>query len=134
MRQKVRRRLFTEKYKFAWHNARPVLIFIKRQIISKGRALGMEKAKHENAGKSPSNIIIMSRKSVSITGVSRIAGFDDTQIEAETSVGLLLIRGNELLINDFDAENGELSLTGTINGMVYGKRETKRGFFARLLK
>jgi sporulation protein YabP len=76
----------------------------------------------------------MSRKSVSVTGVSRIAGFDDTQIEAETSVGLLFIRGEELVINNFDAESGELSLSGTINGMVYGKREKDRGFFARLLK
>ena len=41
--------------------------------------------------------------------VSRIAGFDDTQIEAETSVGLLFIRGEELVINNFDAESGELS-------------------------
>ncbi len=93
----------------------------------------MDNAKTE-AGHKPSNVVMLSRRQMTISGVSQVTGFDDTQIELETSVGLLLIRGQELNIKTFDAESGDLSLTGMIDGMVYGKKEAKRGFFASLLK
>jgi sporulation protein YabP len=94
----------------------------------------MEKSKSNSVSRGPSNVVMLSRRQMTVSGVSQVTGYDETQIEAETTVGLLLIRGQELNIKNFDAETGDLSLTGSIDGMVYGKREKKRGFFARILK
>lgn len=78
------------------------------------------------------NIIIEARKKLSASGVRSVTGFDDTQIEAETADGLLLIRGGELKIENFDAESGELSLSGRIDGMVYTQREPKKSLVSRI--
>ena len=94
----------------------------------------MEQGNSGKSGGSPSNVVMLSRKQLSVSGVSTVTGFDDTQIEAETAAGLLLIRGQGLVIKNFDSESGDLSITGSIDGMVYGKKEQKRGFIARILK
>ena len=79
-------------------------------------------------------IVLSNREKLTASGVSEVTGFDEVQIEARTEQGLLLIRGMGLRIENFDAERGELSLTGRIDGLVYTEREQKRGFLAGLLR
>ncbi len=86
----------------------------------------------ENRG--PSNIVLTSRKNLSVSGVRDVAGYDDMQIEAETAQGLLFVRGKNLKIVSFDRAKGELELAGTVDGMVYGEKAEKRSMLSRLLK
>ena len=78
------------------------------------------------------NIIIEARKRLSASGVVSVTGFDDTQIEADTAEGRLLIRGKDLNIENFDAGSGELLLGGRIDGMVYVAKEPKKSLAARI--
>ncbi len=81
-----------------------------------------------------SDVTVTSREKLTATGVCEVTGFDEMQIEAKTAQGLLLVRGNGLHIDSFDADVGELVMSGRIDGMVYCDREQKRGFWAGLLK
>ncbi|MBE6953743.1 MAG: sporulation protein YabP [Ruminococcaceae bacterium] len=81
-----------------------------------------------------SDVTVTSREKLTATGVYEVTGFDELQIEAKTAQGMLLVRGNGLHIDSFDADVGELVLSGRIDGMVYCDREPKRGFWAGLLK
>ncbi|MDD6261842.1 MAG: YabP/YqfC family sporulation protein [Eubacteriales bacterium] len=82
--------------------------------------------------KTPSNIVLASRKSLSVTGVKEVSGFDELQIEADTSEGMLFVRGKNLRIVSFDRERGALELSGTVDGLVYGVKEAKKSFLSRL--
>ena len=76
--------------------------------------------------KSPSNIVLTGRKELSISGVNDVSGYDDMQVEAETSNGLLFIRGKDLKIRGFNREKMELVLSGRIDGLIYGEKEEKK--------
>ncbi len=80
------------------------------------------------------DVTISSREKLVATGVSEVTGFDETQIEAQTAQGFLLVRGEGLHIDSFHAELGELTVSGRVDGMVYSERLQKRGFWAGLLK
>ncbi len=82
----------------------------------------------------PSNVVLLAREKMTASGVSEVCGFDEEQIEAKTGQGLLLVRGHGLHIERFDAESGELELTGRIDGLVYTKAAEKKRFWARVLK
>ena len=82
----------------------------------------------------PSNIVLTNRKSLSISGVNDVSGYDEMQIEADTSNGLLFIRGRGLKIISFDREKRELELLGEIDGLLYGKKEEKRSLITRLFR
>jgi sporulation protein YabP len=84
--------------------------------------------------KGKGNIVLEAREKLTATGVSSVLGFDETQIEAETASGLLLVRGENLHIDSFDTDTGELMLSGRVDGLVYTERKPKQGFFARILK
>ena len=81
-----------------------------------------------------SNVVLLAREKLTASGVYEVTGFDEMQIEAKTAQGLLLIRGSGLHIESFDAEGGELAMTGRVDGLVYTDREQKRGFLAGLLR
>ena len=80
------------------------------------------------------NLVLEARERLTASGVISVLGFDETQIEAETSAGLLLVRGENLHIDSFDTDTGELILSGRVDGLVYTEKKPKQGFFARLLK
>jgi sporulation protein YabP len=80
------------------------------------------------------SLVIERRERIHASGVLSVTGFDDTQIEADTRDGLLLIRGSTLKIESFDVELGELELSGKLDGLVYTQKKQRRGFIERILK
>ena len=84
--------------------------------------------------KTPSDIVLTNRRNLSVSGVNDVSGYDDMQIEAETTNGLLFIRGSGLKIISFDREKKELELLGDIDGIIYGKKEEKKSVMSRLFR
>lgn len=80
-------------------------------------------------------IILEDRKTLTLTGVKDVSGFDEQKVILQTELGELTIKGGNLHINDFSHENGELNLDGKVDSLVYTEdKRTEGGFFARLLK
>ena len=72
-----------------------------------------------------SNLVLSSRKNLSITGVKDVDRFDDKEIIAITNQGKLKINGANLKIGKLSVESGTLDLSGKIN--YHGKSSKRRG-------
>ncbi|MCQ2425030.1 MAG: sporulation protein YabP [Lachnospiraceae bacterium] len=69
------------------------------------------------------------RSSLYLTGVVDVCGFDETSILIRLDGYLLSVDGEELRILGLNVEGGEMTVTGTINGLNYVRdgKGTKNG-------
>src|SRR5690554_3078151 len=84
------------------------------------------------------NISISERKSIVITGVKKIDSFNEEEFLVETSLGYMIIKGENLEIIKLDTHQGSVSIKGFLNSLSYiqdsGKKNKEEGFFSRLFK
>lgn len=83
-------------------------------------------------------INISDRKSITLTGVKKIDNFDDKEFLIETNLGYLVIKGNDLEIIKLDTYQGDVSIKGKINSLVYTddskKKDKKDSIVSKLFK
>ena len=82
------------------------------------------------------NIIMENREKVSVTGVIDIHSFDDELVIAQTDLGILTIKGDDLKMNKLNLENNELIIEGKIIAVAYSdiNKTKKTGFMNKLFK
>ena len=80
------------------------------------------------------NLVLQGRKEVSITGVREVKAFDDETVMLDTTKGTLTIKGENLVINNFSADTGDLNLEGDIWALVYSSEQSSKGLLRRILK
>lgn len=81
------------------------------------------------------NICIENREHIKITGVSDVISFDDNFVEAETELGNLLIRGENLKIEKLNLEDKELLLNGYIASCEYAEtKKNGKSIFTRMFR
>ena len=64
------------------------------------------------------------REKINATGITDVISFDEENIVAQTTMGVLIIRGDKLHINSLNLEKGTLNIEGM----------QKNSFFAKLFK
>lgn len=64
-------------------------------------------------------VLIEKREKVNISGIEDVLSFDEEVIVSKTSMGIFIIRGEGLHINNLNLESGELAVDGTINSTEY---------------
>jgi len=77
------------------------------------------------------------RSSIKMTGVLDVVSFDMDMIVAETEMGVIVLKGNNLHVNKLNLQNGDLDIDGEISSLIYednfgGNR--KSSFFGNLFK
>ena len=72
-------------------------------------------------------VYIDRRESVSVTGVLDVISFDEGTIIAETELGALIIRGENLHVNKLNLEDGELSIDGEVSNVTYEDQAYGKG-------
>ena len=77
---------------------------------------------------------LTNRETLSLSGVNDVLNFSDTQIEIDTNMGLLLVKGDGLKIINISTETKNAELCGRISALEYKKQREKRSFIASLLK
>ena len=86
----------------------------------------------------PHKILIQGRKSAELTGVREVVSFDAKEVVLNTTMGALIIRGNDLFVRRLTVEKGEVDLDGVIDSLVYsdkpGKTGGKESFMQRLFR
>ncbi len=82
------------------------------------------------------NIVMENREKVSVTGVIDIHSFDDELVLAQTDLGILTIKGDDLKMNKLNLENNELIVEGKISAVAYSDiaNSKKTGFMNKLFK
>ncbi|MEE0944348.1 MAG: YabP/YqfC family sporulation protein [Clostridia bacterium] len=79
-------------------------------------------------------LTLSNRESLSVSGVNDVLNFSDTQIELDTNMGLLLVKGDGLKIISISTENKSAELCGRVSVLEYKKQREKKSFIASLLK
>ncbi|MBQ8525318.1 MAG: sporulation protein YabP [Clostridia bacterium] len=83
------------------------------------------------------NIIMESRKKISVSGVEDVESFNEEEIILHTGMGVLIIRGCELHISKLSVDSGETVITGDISCLDYPEnfgKSRSAGFLSRLLR
>ena len=83
-------------------------------------------------------ITLVERKNIVISGVKKIESFDSEEFLMETTLGYLVIKGNELEIIKLDTYQGNVSIKGKIDSMVYldsnNKKDNDNSLLNKLFK
>ena len=83
-------------------------------------------------------INLVERKNLVISGVKKIENFDKEQFLIETVMGMLLIKGEELVLIKLDTLQGNLAIKGMVRSMTYidenHKVNKENSIFNRLFK
>ena len=90
----------------------------------------------EKKGMLPHNIVMESRKSLSVSGINDVDSFDEQTIVAYTNMGELTIKGFGIHINKLSIETGDLFVEGEIYSLSYSDNEKSKGksLFSQLFK
>jgi len=75
------------------------------------------------------NILIYQRQRAHLDGIAEVESFTESEIVALSSLGRIVIEGEELRIDNFSTESGSLDIHGTIQGVWYAEKEEKKKFW-----
>ena len=73
------------------------------------------------------------RRRLEITGVTEAQSFDETAAVLETARGTLIIRGQELHVEQLDLEAGRVRLAGQVDSLGYEEPTGSGGGFLQRL-
>lgn len=71
-------------------------------------------------------VVVVGRKSGTVSGISDVLSFDENEIVLDTEMGLLTIKGKDLHISRLSIELGEADMEGKVDSMVYSERGHKK--------
>lgn len=81
------------------------------------------------------NVILEDRKHLVMSGVFEVESFEEDSVVLKTSKGKLNIRGENLKMESFVSETGDLIVSGNIYAFVYlNDSSQKQSFLSRLFK
>lgn len=66
-------------------------------------------------------LVLENRENLSVSGVKDVESFSETVVNLDTSMGRLVLKGENLKINKLNVDTGDLSLIGKINAMEFTK-------------
>ncbi|HHV63740.1 MAG TPA: sporulation protein YabP [Peptococcaceae bacterium] len=83
-------------------------------------------------------VIMEDRKLLRITGVRKVSSFDTKEIVLDTVKGGLVIKGQDLGVQNLNLENSELEIEGQVDILSYltgrSKESSGRGVWERVFK
>ena len=79
----------------------------------------------------PHKLQLNERESLTMTGVAEVVSFDENTVVLQTSLGLLVIQGQQLQLKNLTLEGGQVAVEGSIRALSYeAPRQTGwRGLF-----
>lgn len=72
------------------------------------------------------NLILENRQKLSISGVNDVLSFDDQVVMADTELGLLTVKGENLKINKLSIDTSEVIVEGDINYLSYSENSGEK--------
>ncbi len=80
------------------------------------------------------DLIIESRKKVTMTGIKDVESFDEETIIAESECGEITLRGKNLKISRLSVESGDMTVEGDIDSVIYAEGKPTGSFLSRVFK
>jgi len=89
---------------------------------------------NKTAETGPHKVLLQGRKMLELTGVREVVSFDAREVVLNTTMGALIVRGNDLFVKRLTVEKGEVDLEGQVDSFVYADKPGKAGDGDSLLK
>lgn len=86
---------------------------------------------HRAAAAKPHSLHMENRQKAALTGVSEVIAFDDTQVILATDQGEAALAGEGLHVTKLMLEEGQLTVEGRIDSLIYTQRKRRGGLFRR---
>ena len=83
------------------------------------------------------SVSLLEKKTLVITGVKKIDNFDKSHFILDTTMGYMVIKGEDLELIKLDTFAGNVTIKGTINNMDYvmeSNKKNEEGIFSRLFR
>ena len=80
----------------------------------------------------PHKLQLSERKTLSMTGVTEVVSFDENTVVLQTSLGLLIVQGQQLSLQNLSLEGGQVAVEGSISALSY--EEPRQGGWRRLFR
>lgn len=84
------------------------------------------------------SINLLERKTLVITGVKKIENFDNLHFLLDSTMGFIIIKGENLELIKLDTLSGNVTIKGSINSIDYilenSKKNKEESVFSRLFK
>ncbi len=83
------------------------------------------------------NIILKDRKRLEISGIKKVESLNSEEFLIDTKLGLLLVKGQELEMQQLDMDKGNLWIVGLVSAIEYVEAPTKKektNFFGKVFK
>ena len=77
-------------------------------------------------------LTLLAREKLCVTGVTEVISFTDTAVVLNTSLGTLIVQGQNLKLELLSLEGGQTEVTGRVSALVYEEMHTG-GWLSRLL-
>ena len=82
--------------------------------------------------------VMNDRKYLELMGIKTVMSFDTEEILLDTFLGGLLIKGNDLHINQLNLDKGIIDVEGKIDALIYSDKSpaesTTKGILSRLFR
>ena len=80
----------------------------------------------------PHKLQMNERKSLTMTGVTEVVSFDENAVVLQTSLGLLIVQGQQLQLKNLSLDGGQVAVEGNISALSY--EEPRQGGWRRLFR
>lgn len=67
----------------------------------------------------PHKLNLNERRQLTMTGVTEVVSFDETCVVLQTSLGMLVVQGQELQLKTLSLEGGQVAVDGHITALTY---------------
>ena len=80
----------------------------------------------------PHKLQLNERKSLTMTGVTEVVSFDENAVVLQTSLGLLIVQGQQLSLKNLSLDGGQVAVEGSISALTY--EEPRQSGWRRLFR
>ena len=67
----------------------------------------------------PHKLQLSERKVLTMTGVTEVVSFDETAVVLQTSLGLLIVQGQQLSLKNLSLDGGQVAVAGSTSALAY---------------
>ena len=81
--------------------------------------------------RSPHKLTLNERKTLTMSGVTEVVSFEETEVVLQTTLGMLTVQGQGLKLKTLTPEGGQVTVQGSVSAIVY-EEPREGGFWQRL--
>ncbi len=82
----------------------------------------------------PHKLTLNEREKLTLTGVTEVMSFDDNTVALNTSLGTLIIQGEDLKLKNLSLEMGQVAVDGRVSALIYEEPRESGGLWHRLFR